>query len=301
MKKWPSFRQFEYLIALQEHQNFHRAAKACHVSQSTLSSGIQALEEILGVQLIERDQKSFIMTALGTQMIERSKQILSLAQDMLESGQVGSGSLYGEVRLGCIPTIAPFLLGDFIKRCSADLSTLKLFLREDTSDNLLRMLEIGELDLLIVALPIDTRMFHTKTVGYDPFRLVIHPDDAPRYENRKLSDALPEKSLFLLESEHCLSKQALSACNMHDQSKINPFTATSLHTLVHMVSSGLGVTFLPQMAIDAGILNQTPLLALEPHEQNAYREIGIVWRPSSSRIQTFYKLSEVLATLLPKN
>ena len=298
MKRWPSLRQLEYLIALSEHQHFHRAAKACHVSQSTLSSGIQTLEEIVGAQLIERDQKSFIMTPLGLEVVQRSKQLLSFTQDMLEAGQKHSGIESGEVRIGCIPTIAPFILGDFVNQCSSNYPSLKLFLREDTTANLLRMLDLGELDLLVLALPVDVGSFHSKVVGHDPFKLIIHKKQRAHYQKSgDFLGAIPEKGLFLLESEHCLSEHALNACKLKDKLKINPFNASSLHTLVHMVSSGLGAT-LPQMAIDAGILKQTELHALEPNEANAYREIGIVWRPSSSRIQTFYKLADILTHIL---
>ncbi len=298
MKRWPSLRQLEYLIALDKHQHFHRAAKACHVSQSTLSSGIQNLEEILGAQLIERDQKSFIMTTLGLEIIERSKEILSLTRDMLETGQAGVNTSSGQVRIGCIPTIAPFILGDFVNECSQQLPMLKLLLREDTTDRLLQLLDTGELDLLILALPVHTGNFHTKVIGKDPFKLVIHRDHLKNYQQDHPLRALPSKGLFLLESEHCLSEHALSACHLEDKDKINPFTATSLHTLVHMVSAGLGATFLPQMAINAGILKQTNLLTLEPQEEEAYRQIGIVWRSSSPRIQTFYKLAQVLTAII---
>ncbi|MGL4469912.1 MAG: LysR substrate-binding domain-containing protein, partial [Aeromonas hydrophila] len=174
----------------------------------------------------------------------------------------------------------------------------ELLLREDTTTNLLKQLEQGQLDLLILALPVEIGGFHCKTVGQDPFHMVMPASMAAGLHTPFDYKELPNQSIFLLEREHCLTEHAVSACRLRDKSKINPFAATSLHTLVQMVGAGLGTTFLPQMAIDAGILDNTDLVAIPLPGEHPYREIGLVWRPSTTRVQTFYKLAELLAPLI---
>ncbi|MGL4470597.1 MAG: LysR family transcriptional regulator, partial [Aeromonas hydrophila] len=169
MQRWPSLKQLQYLVALDEHKNFNRAAKACHVSQSTLSTGIQTLEDMMNLQLVERDHKSFIMTPVGMEIVERARNLLSDARDLMELGQHQGGVMHGTVRLGCIPTIAPFLLSKLLQVCGKTYPELELLLREDTTTNLLKQLEQGQLDLLILALPVEIGGFHCKTVGQDPF------------------------------------------------------------------------------------------------------------------------------------
>ncbi|ALP41560.1 hydrogen peroxide-inducible genes activator [Aeromonas schubertii] len=298
MQRWPSLKQLQYLVALDEQKNFNRAAKACHVSQSTLSTGIQNLEEMMNLQLVERDHKSFIMTPIGSEIVERARRLLSDARDMMELGQHQGGVTQGMIRLGCIPTIAPFLLSRLVKACGQSYPELELLLREDTTANLLKLLEQGELDLLILALPIDVGGFHCKSVGSDPFKMVMRQEMADRLHMPLDYRELPNQSIFLLEREHCLTDHAVSACRLRDKDKINPFAAISLHTLVEMVGAGLGTTFLPQMAIDAGILNNSDLIAIQPPGEQASREIGLVWRPSTTRVQTFYKLAELLKPLV---
>jgi ABC-type multidrug transport system ATPase subunit len=175
---------------------------------------------------------------------------------------------------------------------------LELLLREDTTTNLLKQLEQGQLDLLILALPVEIGGFHSKTVGQDPFHMVMPSHMAAGLHMPFDYKELPNQSIFLLEREHCLTEHAVSACRLRDKSKINPFAATSLHTLVQMVGAGLGTTFLPQMAIDAGILDNTDLVAIPLPGEKPYREIGLVWRPSTTRVQTFYKIAELLTPLI---
>ncbi len=296
----PSIKNLTYLLALHEHQNFNRAAKACNVSQSTLSSGIQNLEEALGSQLIERDNKSFMFTALGQEAVVRARTIVNHTRDLVEYVQNQASPLSGEIRLGCIPTIAPFLLSQLVTKVNQELPQLRLLLREDTTANLMRLLEQGDLDILVLALPMDTAGFHTLTLGRDPFSLVMHREMEEKFGQVPDLLKMPERSVFLLEREHCLTGHAISACKLTDSSKINPFAATSLHTLVQMVNAKLGTTFLPQLAMDAGILEGTGLVALPMAEPDAYREIGLVWRQTSSRIQTYRKLAELAASLMPE-
>lgn len=298
MSRWPSLKQLTYLVALDEHQNFNRAAKACFVSQSTLSSGLQNLEGLLGGELIERDHKAFVMTPLGRQVVARARELLAQTRDLMELVEGQKGAMKGAIRLGCIPTIAPFLLSRLVQSCRDRYPDLDLLLREDTTSQLLAMLRSGELDLLLLALPTDTEGLRSRVIGQDPFVLVMHQEQAGDFAQPVDYRRLPDHSIFLLEQEHCLTEHAVSACRLTDRRKINPFAATSLHTLVQMVGAGLGTTFLPQMAIDAGILDNTDLVAIPLPGEKPYREIGLVWRPSTTRVQTFYKIAELLTPLI---
>ncbi|OOF10369.1 LysR family transcriptional regulator [Salinivibrio sp. PR5] len=298
MNKYPSLKQLHYLVTLSETRHFGEAAKLCFVSQSTLSAGIQNLEELIGAQLIERDNKTLVLTGMGEEVVRRSREILARSQDLMELTHVQSDPMHGKVRLGCIPTIAPFLLSDVVQQVNQRYPNLDLLLREDTTANLLTALKHGEMDVLILALPMDIGAMTSRIVGRDPFKMVMSRKQAAQLTLPVDYDALPDESVFLLEREHCLTDHAVSACQMTASQKINPFMATSLHTLIQMVANGNGVTFIPQMAIDHGLIDNLDVHLETPPGRAAYREIGMVWRPSSSRIDTFNKLADLVAALL---
>ncbi|OOF17099.1 MULTISPECIES: hydrogen peroxide-inducible genes activator [Salinivibrio] len=298
MNKYPSLKQLHYLVTLSETRHFGEAAKLCFVSQSTLSAGIQNLEELIGAQLIERDNKTLVLTGMGEEVVRRSREILARSQDLMELTHVQSDPMHGKVRLGCIPTIAPFLLSDVVQQVNQRYPNLDLLLREDTTANLLTALKHGEMDVLILALPMDIGAMTSRIVGRDPFKMVMSRKQAAQLTLPVDYGALPDESVFLLEREHCLTDHAVSACQMTASQKINPFMATSLHTLIQMVANGNGVTFIPQMAIDHGLIDNLDVHLETPPGRAAYREIGMVWRPSSSRIDTFNKLADLVAALL---
>lgn len=301
MSKLPSLKNLSYLLALHQHKNFNRAAAACNVSQSTLSSGIQNLEEQLNCQLIERDHKSFLFTGMGEQVVESARDIISSTEELLNFAQSQGNVMEGPLRLGCIPTIAPFLIGTLSKQLLEKFPKLTLDICEDTTNNLLNSLANGDLDVLVLALPMDLHGNQKWVLGRDPFKLVMHKSLAETIREPVDYDQLPDRSIFLLEKEHCLTGHAVSACQLTESTKVNPFTATSLHSLVQMADARLGATFIPQMAIDKGILQGTDLIALKPIGQDAAREIGLVYRPTTSRRQTFRKVAEEIAGLLPEN
>lgn len=301
MNKWPSLKQLHYLVTLHETRHFSDAADRCFVSQSTLSKGIQNLEELIGCPLYEKkDKKSpLVFTHAGELVVSQGRELLAKGQDLVELGKLCQGDdMQGQLKLGCIPTIAPFLLCDLVQEINTHFPKLNLLLREDTTANLLTALRHGELDVLILALPIEIGNMASRVVGKDPFRMVISRHQADRIRVPIKYDDLPDESVFLLENEHCLTEHAVSACKLTEKEKINPFTATSLHTLVQMVANGLGTTFIPQMAIDHGLLDNQNLVVVDPPGQQAYREIGLVWRPSSSRTTTFNQLADVVSALL---
>ncbi|PCS23484.1 hydrogen peroxide-inducible genes activator [Candidatus Enterovibrio escicola] len=298
MNKFPSLKQLYYLVTLYETRHFGEAAKRCFVSQSTLSSGIQNLEGLIGSQLIERNNKTLVFSAIGEDVVSRGKEMLARSQDLMEMTLVSEKPMQGKLRVGCIPTIAPFLLCDLVKAVNQHYSELDLLLREDTTANLLHALKSGEMDVLILALPVGIGSMVSRCVGRDFFKMVLS-----RFQVEKMNWPiryvdLPDESVFLLDRENCLTDHVVSACNLTLTEKINPFTATSLHTLVQMVANGLGTTFVPQMAIKHGLVDSLDLVVVEPPSAEAYREIGLVWRPTSSRKSTFDLLADLVETLL---
>lgn len=297
--KLPNLKHLNYLLALDKHQHFNKAAQACFVSQSTLSSAILKLEEQLCCQLLERDHKRFVFTSHGKQVIALAQQLLLSANELVAFAKQQSGHDVGSLRLGCIPTIAPFLLTDLVQLCQQQLPKLELYLCEDTTENLMRQLEEGKIDCAILAFPIPKHKFSAKLLGKDNFFIA---GDKKLVNNIKHSfnyDSLPEKSIFLLNKEHCLTEHAVSACQLADASRINSFSAASLATLVQMTTFHHGVTFLPKMAIDKGV-GQVEGLTIKAIPGDVYREIGMIWRTTSSREKAFMALGDLVVNLLKK-
>ncbi|MGQ8364815.1 hydrogen peroxide-inducible genes activator [Glaciecola sp. 1036] len=296
--RFPNLKHLYYLIVLHKEQHFLRAAQKCNVSQSTLSTAIQNLEDTLGHQLLERDHKSFVFTDFGEAMVEKSKQLLSNAQEWTSFAESAGDWKSGSLRLGAIPTIAPFVFESLIRQMATHLPNIELQLSEDTTDNLLERLSDGELDLLILALPMKTPGCKQLVVGTDAFHLVTNKTAAVALKNHVSIDELPNESIFLLQKEHCLTEHAVSACGLAHKSQVSSLKASSLHTLVSLVNSGLGYTFIPAMALKKGILTGTDVIAL-PAEQEAFREIGLVWRNGTTRVQLFRAIAKLIAPLMP--
>lgn len=296
--KWPNLKHLHYLVTLYEEQHFNRAAQRCFVSQSTLSTAIQNLEEQLGCQLLERDHKTFIFTALGLEMVERSKILLNGANELVEYAQSAGNWQAGKLKLGIIPTIAPFLLEGLIDKVGLALPQLNLQLQENTTSNLLKELTSGELDLLILALPMETPGCKQMVIGHDPFHLVAHPEMMKQLPSPLDYSALPKNSVFLLQQEHCMTGHAVSACGLKHKEQVSALAASSLFTLVQLANSKLGLTFLPELALKSDILSHSQLVSF-PAEDKAYREIGLVWRSGTTRVKLFRRIAELLQPLMP--
>ncbi|MFA6303734.1 MAG: LysR substrate-binding domain-containing protein, partial [Legionella sp.] len=238
--KLPSLKQLQHLVTLYDYQHFGRAAEACFISQSTLSASIINLEEVLQAQLLERDHKTFLFTPLGEEIVRRSRLLLKQSEELCDYAVHQGQAMQGNFYMGIIPTIAPFIVNELLNQCAQRYPDLTLFVREDTTDNVLQLLAEGKLDLVVLALPYATADFHTKVLARDYFRLVAPKSwFAQGYETDLAK--VPDQSIFLLEKEHCLTGHALQACQLKDGTKINSFHATSLHTLIHMVSHQPGL------------------------------------------------------------
>ncbi|XOV79430.1 MAG: hydrogen peroxide-inducible genes activator [Aestuariibacter sp.] len=296
--KWPNLKHLHYLVTLHQEQHFNKAAQRCHISQSTLSTAIQNLEEQLNGQLLERDHKTFIFTSFGLEVVERSKAILQYATEMVEFAESAGDWQAGNLKVGVIPTIAPFIFEPMIDTISTALPKLNLQLQEDTTENLLKQLNDGLLDLLVLALPMATPGCKQLVIGHDPFHLVAHNDMLQRLPNPLEISKLPKNSVFLLQSEHCMTGHAVSACGLKHAEQVSSLAASSIHTLIKLAASKMGITFVPGMALQEKILGDEPLTAL-PSEEGAFREIGLVWRSGTTRMQLFRKLAELLSPLMP--
>ncbi|KPF51012.1 LysR family hydrogen peroxide-inducible transcriptional activator [Novosphingobium capsulatum] len=292
----PTLKQLQYLVALHEHGHFGKAADSCFVSQSTLSAGLRELESLLGVTLVERTRRVVRFTPLGNQVVAKAHRLLREAEELSELVQSHGVPLAGELRMSVIPTIAPFLLPRILPRLRQERPQLKLFLREEPSAAAIESLHHGRADCVLLALPFATGEVDVAPLFKDRL-YVAFPQDDPRNPPESVPPALiDETRLLLLEDGHCLKEHALAACNRPELRASATMIGTSLHTLVQMVDNGLGLTMLPEMAVDAGILNDTHIVARPLQSDHAYREIALVWRKNSPRADEFRLLAEELRT-----
>ena len=290
----PTLKQLQYLVSLHEHGHFGRAAEANFVSQSTLSAGLRDLETLLGVVLVERTKRAMRFTPLGDAVVAKAHRLLREAEELSEMVHSAGQPLAGELRMSVIPTIAPFLLPRMLPRLLRDRPALKLFLREEPSAAAIESLHHGRADCVLLALPFPTGEVDKETIELDAL-YVAFPKDDPRDPPAEIDPAqIDEHRLLLLEDGHCLKEHALAACNRPELRASATMIGTSLHTLVQMVDNGLGLTMLPEMALDAGILNGTNVVARPLKSGNANREIALVWRKNSPRGDEFRLLAEEL-------
>ena len=290
----PTLKQLQYLVALHEHGHFGRAAEASFVSQSTLSAGIRELESLLGVTLVERSRRVVRFTALGNQVVDKAHRILREAEELADLVQAAGKPLAGQLRMSVIPTIAPFLLPRFLPRLRKERPDLELFLREETSHDAVESLQHGRVDCVLLALPFPTGEVEMAHIADDEL-YVAFPENDPRDPPESVPPSMIDDGrLLLLEDGHCLKDHALAACNRPELRGSTTMIGTSLHTLVQMVDNGLGLTMLPKMAVDAGILNGTKVVARPLKSKSATREIALIWRKNSPRRDDFELLAEEL-------
>ena len=293
----PTLRQLQYLKLLAQHGSFSRAAEAAHVTQPTLSAGIQELEKILGAPMVDRNRSGVILTAAGSEAVSRAGAILAQAEDLVQACRGAGLPLEGRLRLGVIPTVAPFLLPPALPVLRARFPRLRLFLREEMTSRLIADLKAGLLDIILIALPYDGAGLEWAHVGDDEL-LAAFPNGHPLCERSSVpAGAMERENLILLEDGHCLRDHALSACGLGAQRSTHEegFAATSLPTLVQMVGSGLGVTLLPAMAVDAGLAGAAQVTVRPLEDQPASREIVVAWRAGSMRAAEGRLLAEVFA------
>lgn len=297
MIRQPTLRQLHYLDALDRARNFGRAAEASNVTQSTLSAAIKDLESTLGVALVDRGTRRVVFTPAGEEVLRRGRALLEAADDLVAAAAATRAPLSGLLRLGVIPTIGPFLLPKILPGLRRAFPKMKLVLVEDQTARIVDQLESGALDVLLLALPCDCGSAETLDLFEDDFLATM-----PKGHRLAAMESVPPKSLgeeplLLLQEGHCLRSHALSVCNFADPSLGPAVEATSLHTLVQMVDGGLGVTLMPKMAIDAGIIRGTDLATRPLDADPRSRTIGLAWRRGTGRREDFQLLGNAIAGL----
>jgi len=298
----PTLRQLEYLTAVVELKHFGRAAERCFVTQSTLSAGIQDLEGILGIPLLERTNRKVMPTTLGIEIASRSQEILSLSADLMDLARSESDPLKGRIRIGVIPSISPFLLPKALPSIRKQLPLLELVLIEEQSERLLTKLRSAEIDLAILAFPFDIGDLSYQIFAEEQFWVAMPKNHPLALKDSVQVTQLATQELLLLAEGHCLREHALSACKLPTTTDRATLEGTSLYTLIEMVAGGLGVTLIPEMAINTDMVRHADicLRPLDVKEIKPMREIGLVWRPSYQRLNTLNLLAKSFADALTK-
>ncbi|EEY97498.1 LysR family transcriptional regulator OxyR [Acinetobacter johnsonii] len=292
MAALPSLRQLSYLVTLSETLHFTEAARRSFVTQSTLSGGIMELERLLGGVLVERDRQNVRLTPLGEQVVARARVLLADAQDLMRLSREMSEPLTGDLHLGVIPTIAPFILAQLLDEVHKQLPKIQLHLHEAQSEKIVEKLEHGNLDMVVLALPFDTRGLKVAEVATESLFLVCNKSDVA--SQAKSLDDLDLSRLMLLEEGHCLRDHTLSACPIGERKNDHRLKASSLPTLVEMVSADLGFTLLPEIAIHTNMIKANPELMVKQIEAAPSRILALVTRKSTPLQSEFDVLLQIL-------
>ncbi|GAA4761512.1 LysR substrate-binding domain-containing protein [Stakelama sediminis] len=282
---------------MQDAGHFGRAAEACFVTQSTLSAGIRELETLIGVTLVERTRRVVRFTPLGEKIADKARKVLREADELGDMARAAGRPLSGEMRMSVIPTIAPFMLPHILPRLRADYPDLKLFLREEPSAAACEGLQHGRTDCVLLALPYACGDVEIAPLFDDKLLVAFPEGETEGSREPVVAEDIDETRLLLLEDGHCLKDHALAACNRPELRGQASMLGTSLHTIVQMVDNGLGVTMLPQMAVDAGILKGTHITARPLDAERASRKIALIWRKASPRERDFRLLADVLSSM----
>ncbi|MGM0631886.1 MAG: LysR substrate-binding domain-containing protein [Pseudomonadota bacterium] len=297
MPRQPTLKQLQYLCAIADHLHFGRAANACNVSQSTLSGAMLELEQTLGVTLVERGSRRVLLTSAGDNLVRRARLILCEVKDLMAAAEAARHPCNNELRLGMIPTIAPFLLPDALTALRQSQPGTRLYVSEAVSARLVEGLASGELDLLLMALPCPTERTESLPLFNDELLLACPPDH-PLVDTPELHIGdLKGQDLLLLEDGHCLRDHALEACRLTLDEVSVPGRASSLDTLIRMTASRIGLTLIPRIALNAGVTTQAGIVTRSFSDPEVHRTIGIMWRARSPRREEFLRFGERLRAL----
>lgn len=290
-----NLRDLRYLVAVAEHRHFGRAAEACFVSQPTLSTQLKKLEEFLGVTLIERTSRQVLLTPVGEAVVAQAQRVLRETDQLVQIAEQHRDPFGGDFRLGIIPTVAPYLLPKVLPVIRKSFPKLNIKLTEAQTAVITRMLKAGELDGIILALPVEEEHLSEVQLYEEPFYLAVAKDHPKAGRKTVLVDDLDDEQVLLLEDGHCLRDQALEVCNSHNAVENTNFRATSIETLRQMVAAGAGVTLMPELAVPkrGGAVRYIPFRGTPPG-----RHIGLVWRTSAPRSELLGRMGEALSGVL---
>ena len=291
----PSIRQLECLVAVAETGSFRRAATSLGISQPALSAQVQAAEQVLGIQVFERDRRNVLITPAGDDVVGRAREALVAVDAVGDAARRRGEPLVGSLRLGVIPTIAPYWLPVLLPEVHRRFPRLELILREDQTHRLVAQLSAGQLELALLAIPVQGD-FTTAPIAREGF-VAAAPRGASLIKQRgKLTERdLEDETVLLLEDGHCLRDQALEVCKRAGAVESVEVRATSLPTLVQMVAGGLGVTLLPEASTTTLIQRHGPVALAEFVKPVPGRTIGLAWRTSSGRLREFRALAETMS------
>ncbi len=297
MHALPTIRQMQYLRMLFETKNFRRAAELCHITQPTLSAAVKEMEFLLGLSILDRSRKKIVVfTPFGLEVIEIADKIIPQLDQLIDKAKHMAQPLSGPMRLGLIPTIAPYLLPDILPDLQKSFQNIEFQIVEDMSANLVKKLHSGVIDIALMAFPYDTKDLNQLTFFEEPFYCAAKKGTFNK--NQKLSfNDLNAHKLLLLEDGHCLRDHALSACKLQDIKDKKALSATSLLTLTQMVSQGYGITLLPEMVLDQGVIPKNVVL----HSFEApvpYRKVGVVWRQKDPQERNITTIIEKMKSIL---
>lgn len=292
----PTLRQIQFLLALKQHDSFHAAAAACGVTQSTLSAGIQDMEDILRQKVVDRTKRRGVsFTPLGEELLERGEAAITSLQEVTSRARFEDKPFSWPVRLGMIPTIAPYLLPRILKPLQQKFPQLVIHLHEIQSDELVERVRSGDLDGGIMAFPYQTYDLQQYPLYQEKFVCAVPKSLFPN-KSRILLNEVKQDQLLLLSEGHCLRDHVLSACDLKGTASLHPaFSATSLSTILQLVAHGHGMTLLPHMAADTVSLPAS--VRVLPFSPAASRQVGVVWRARSVREKDMQLLAKTLKPL----
>ena len=289
----PTLRRLEYLIAISEHRNFHRAAKAAHVSQPTLSQQLKLLEDELGVMLMDRSLAGGELTPIGRDIYERARRIIREVDDLKRTAFVArTGGEVGILRFGVSPTIGPYLLPEIVAELYADMPGLKIHIREGIPDEQLGELTNGAIDVLLAPLPLLSAEVHTEQLFEEPLRIVASVDH-PLTKRRRLETAdLANHGVLNLDPRHHLSRQLTVICDALKMQLLRNYVGTSLDSLYQMAASGLGLAILPELYLksSAGAVGGVRVLTVRGYEMS--RQIALLWRKEAPFHDTCFQVAK---------
>jgi LysR family hydrogen peroxide-inducible transcriptional activator len=294
----PSLQQLRFLCALAEQRHFGHAAESCAVTQSTLSGGIKELEARLGITLFERSHRQVMLTPLGKEIATRAQRLLVDAAELVGLARNAQEPLSGPLRFGVIPTVGPYVLPSLLSQLGTAWPKLKLHVREAPTPVLLDKLAGGELDLLLVATPYELGDVEAMEIAEDPI-VVAMPRHHSLGRHKVVSrDDLTREQLLLIEDGHCLRSHSLQACRIVDPVRNEVFQATSLRTLIQMVAAELGITLIPQIAVDSELASTRNVVIRPLSPDKPFRTLVLAWRPTSSRGAEFRMLGNFIRECL---
>ncbi|MGE3164142.1 MAG: LysR substrate-binding domain-containing protein [Planctomycetota bacterium] len=294
-----TIRHLEYVVALSEAQSFSRAAERCHVTQPALSTQIQRLETHLGVKLFERGNRQVLLTHAGTQVTQIAQRVLGDVRALAGAAATFANPLAGTLRLGVIPTVAPYFLPRAMVAIRKHLPELRFLVREERTQELVARVQRGDTDLLLLALEAELENLETFPLFEDPF-VVAMPPQHPLARRRQIRQRdLAGAPVLLLEDGHCLRDQALPLCESAGACEIADIRATSLVTLLQMVSAGLGLTLIPRLAVDVETRRDRGLVLRPLSSPRPFRTIGLAWRPSSPHVEHYRRLAQLFCKAAP--